>query len=330
MHSPPVVPTDAASVVWSSSVRDELDFFDLSDFGMILVDATGSLLRVNQAFGRLVGQSSADLVGMEFAVIMGLESDGSDEVAALAFDEHNPQSRVMRKRHLRPDGSVAWIELTMRPIVDDQGAVTSIFAQAIDVTSLKLAEDDVRRFAAAQQIAHLGSFEQDPHSGLLEATAELRRLVGIEANGPMTVDQLMHVVHPEDRDRLGAAIDACFREHAPVDLVHRLLLDDGTLRWVHALAEWTETSQVGRYSVLGTIIDITEREVAEQAVVAMLRELEEVQRVARARQFRTRCRDRAHQTVQRTPSPARDRGGRTDFDGPHHRGHPSRGPWASQ
>ncbi len=154
----------------------------------------------------------------------------------------------------------------MQSIVDARG-VANVLVQGLDVTAITLSENVVRRLETAQRVARLGSFEQDPDTGVLRATAELNRLLGIEIDGPLSVEHLMMVVHPDDRAELGAAIEACFVDHEPVDLVHRLVLSDGTMRWVHALAEWTEARDQERPTVMGTIIDITERKVAEDTLL---------------------------------------------------------------
>jgi diguanylate cyclase (GGDEF)-like protein/PAS domain S-box-containing protein len=264
----PIVPVENGCKDGAPSVPTEFDFFDIADTAMSVVDTTGHLRRVNQAFSRIVGRSCAELVGLTFSSLADPERfDAIEALMANSIAEKSGESRVISTRHRRPDGAIVWIDLAVRPMLDDQGAVTGIFAQAFDVTALKLAEDEVRRLGTAQRVAHLGSFEQDPESGMLEASTELRRLLGVEASGPMSVGRLMMVVHPDDRAKLGAAIEACFKDHTPVDLVHRLVMADGTIRWVHALAEWTETAEVGRHSVLGTIIDITGRKAAEDTLV---------------------------------------------------------------
>ena len=228
--------------------------------------------------------SPAELVGTALSC---LDPELGERLACVATVESTGDDARMPSswstRHA--DGSVLWLDVSIGAERDASGAVRGFLVQAVDATNRRMAEDDLRRLAAAQRIAHLGSFEQDPESGMLEPTEELTRLLGIESSGPISVAQLMDVVHPDDRERLGDAIGSCFAHHTPVDMVHRLSLADGTVRWVHALAEFSEDSRSGRPSVLGTIIDITDREVDEQAVATMLRELEDIQRLTRLGSF---------------------------------------------
>ena len=177
-------------------------------------------------------------------------------------------SKKVVEDQIHPSGRRhAWINLSRYGLVRRPRDRDGHLVQAHDVTAIVSAENEVRRLETAQRIAHLGSFEQDPESGVLEGTAELKRLLGIEAEGPIFGAQLMMVVHPDDREGLGEAIEACCKEHTPVDIVHRLVLADGTTRWVHALAEWSESGPSDRPCVFGTIIDVTDRKVAEDSLL---------------------------------------------------------------
>jgi diguanylate cyclase (GGDEF)-like protein/PAS domain S-box-containing protein len=263
MPSSLVVPVERSSVDRPLHAFADLDVFELADTGMCVVDASGHLLRVNQAFARLIGRSAAELVGVSLSTL----TDPQCREAVESGLARRVVSSVIRTSHTHTDGRIVSIDLAIQALSDEGGTVRGTFVQAFDVTLLKSAENEVRRLGTAQRVARLGSFEQDPESGELQATSELKRLLGIETSAPLSVERLMQVVHPDDRSALGHAIQACFKDHLPVDLVHRLVLADGTLRWVHALAEWTEATEVGKQSVLGTIIDITDLKVAEDSLL---------------------------------------------------------------
>ncbi len=248
-------------------LRVDADIFELAELAMCIVDTTGTIRRVNPAFCRTLGASAGALINEVLSSLTDPPYDALIE-GAVAQDAAKKVelSNVVRARSTRADGTNVYVDWTMRPVLDSLGAA-NVLVQGVDVTALVSSEQEVRRLEMAQRVARLGSFEQDPDTGVLRATAELNRLLGIESRGPLSVEQLMTVVHPDDRAVLGAAIQACVVDHEPVDLVHRLMLPDGTLRWVHALAEWTETPHSEKRTVLGTIMDITERKVAEDTLL---------------------------------------------------------------
>jgi hypothetical protein len=76
--------------------------------------------------------------------------------------------------------------------------------------------------------------------------------------------QLHFVVHPDDLQRVQAALAATFDHNAPYDIEFRIVRPDKTERTIHTQAESTldETGKVVR--ITGTTHDITERKTAER------------------------------------------------------------------
>jgi diguanylate cyclase (GGDEF)-like protein/PAS domain S-box-containing protein len=139
--------------------------------------------------------------------------------------------------------------------------------QAVDITDKKRAEEaaerDRWRLEEAQLIAGLGSFELDPATGAICASDELCRMLGLPALED--VASLMEVVHPDDRDTVGAAMGAWLEDRRPVDIINRLLRAEGTVCWVHVRADWA-VGKDGQGTVVGSVLDITERKQAENAL----------------------------------------------------------------
>ena len=248
-----------------------LDTFNLTETALVVVDVSGYVRRVNAAFGLLMGRVPEELLGDSVSWV-GLPEDIRrlrDLHQQVVENKHDgPVSSEMR--YARPDGSVAWVDLTILPIRDDHGVVTGYLDQVIDITTRKLAEEsEAREFDMLEQalrVAQVGSFEYDPRKNEFEASTELRRLLGFEENDQATIASLIEVIHPDDRARLGAAIEGNLKAHTPVNMEHRFLLADGTLRWVHARVEWVEAGPDGAGHVLGTVLDITDRKLAEDAL----------------------------------------------------------------
>lgn len=92
-------------------------------------------------------------------------------------------------------------------------------AELADATE-RLREEQVA-LAEAQRLAHLGSWQSDPDGGVLDTSDELRRMLGLEAQVPCTLDALIACVAESDRERLQRAIEtACARpERVALDCV---------------------------------------------------------------------------------------------------------------
>ena len=121
------------------------------------------------------------------------------------------------------------------------------------------------RLAAAQRIARLGNWEWDPRPGELQCSKEARRILGLAA--PATDDNLASLfeqVHPEDRERTAAALEAALARQEICELDHRILLPDGETRHLHSQAESVFDRTRGSRILAGTVQDITERKLVEE------------------------------------------------------------------
>lgn len=82
-------------------------------------------------------------------------------------------------------------------------------------------------------------------------------------------------LHPEDHDRVIMALDDHLKRHIPYDISYRLKTKDGSYRWYQARGEGLWDAQGRAYRMAGSLRDITERRLADEA----LRESEERYRV---------------------------------------------------
>ena len=138
--------------------------------------------------------------------------------------------------------------------------------------------------AAAQRIAHLGSWEKDLDAvedlaqGGLRWSDEVFRIWGHEPRSiEVTYDNFLAAVHPDDRGLIGEAVSAALRDSRPYDLTHRILRHDGTERIVRELAEFEFEEGTGRpLRMIGTVLDITEQHRAEASVRQLNAELEQL------------------------------------------------------
>jgi diguanylate cyclase (GGDEF)-like protein/PAS domain S-box-containing protein len=124
------------------------------------------------------------------------------------------------------------------------------------------------RLANAQRIARLGHWERDLKSGrLLHWSDEIYCLFGITPDTlDLTHEKFLPHVHPEDRDLVVRAQEAALRKERPYSIDFRIVLPDGTVRFVHDQAEvvFDETGAASRMA--GIIQDITARKQTEEQI----------------------------------------------------------------
>jgi PAS domain S-box-containing protein len=117
----------------------------------------------------------------------------------------------------------------------------------------------------AQALAHLGSFDYDVVAGKLEWSDELVRIFGRDpATFPPSYEAALECVHPDERDRVRAAIDLAIASLQPFMFEVRVVHPDGSIAVVMSQGR-TYTDDTGKLvRVAGYCQDLTEREQAEE------------------------------------------------------------------
>jgi PAS domain S-box-containing protein len=130
--------------------------FELSTMGVAEVDvATGRFVRANQRFSEISGRSVESLLGSHYTVVSHPDDLAATEAAVGPVMRGEAERWDLEKRYLRPDGSVAWVIVAGRLIVDDRGRPLRTIASVADVTARRQTEErlreSVRRFQVAQE-----------------------------------------------------------------------------------------------------------------------------------------------------------------------------------
>src|SRR5262249_53234283 len=134
----------------------------------------------------------------------------------------------------------------------------------------KRAEEALRvseaSLAEGQQISHTGSWRWHMRTGEVRGSAEHSRIFGFDpAAGPRSHLCYRERVHPDDRPALVHVLDTAIRNQRAFQHEYRIVLPDGVVKYVQ-LAGRPDTNASGDLELVGTIIDITERKLAEEAL----------------------------------------------------------------
>ena len=119
----------------------------------------------------------------------------------------------------------------------------------------------------AQRIAGIGSWDFDVATSATTWSRQLYRLLGFGLDQKPAIEAMIERVHPEDQETAGQAVRAALLEWTPFVIEHRLLLPDGTMRWVQASGRIESDSAGNAERVRGTAEDITEQKAAADALV---------------------------------------------------------------
>src|SRR5579862_1109560 len=178
-------------------------------------------------------------------------------------------------RLLMPDGRIKYLHVIGQPARDDAGTIEVIGA-VMDITARKVTEVELRRSKAqltdAQRLSHVGSVGMDAGTKQIFWSEESARIYGYPPGTEPTPALILQRVHPEDVGLVIDAIERAGQGGDDFDYEHRLLMPDGSIKHIYNLAHCYR-DQAGSAEVVGAIMDITDRKVAEAAIKAQEAEL---------------------------------------------------------
>ncbi len=117
----------------------------------------------------------------------------------------------------------------------------------------------------AQSISQIGHWRLNPISDQVEGSDELFRIFGLKRN-EASLENFLRVVHPEDREMDLYYIKKGMEKGEPWDIRHRLLLDDGSQKTVHAKGEVKKDKHGEVTLLIGTVQDITKKALLEEVL----------------------------------------------------------------
>ena len=229
-------------------------FWRLSNDLLAIFSSDGRFLQASAAWERTLGWTPEELIGrsaLEFVVDDDRAATQAGAGPALSGADTAPEvvSRVRAK-----DGTERWLLWSMH-----QGPDGSLYAVAKDITERHeqqaLTARREEQLNDAQRLARLGSWEVDFGSGRSTLSASLREMLALGAEGGV-----LDRVHPEDRER----VDAAIANTQPAEF--RVLLPNGEQLVCASLVRPVVDHTGTQTGLAGTIKDVTEQLRAETAL----------------------------------------------------------------
>ena len=226
-------------------------------------DRAGKYLLFNAAAGRLVGKPAGEVLGRDDTAVF----DPDSARLLMASDRQVMESGVAstEEEEVTVGGVPRTYLATKAPYRDEHGNVIGVVGISRDVTQRKQAEMASRRIEnllrRTEAMAHIASWTLTVEDGAVVTSDEGDRLFGW-APGPRRLEDLISIVHPDDRLRVHAALQAALAG-TPFETEHRIVVG-GQVKWVHRRVE-AETDPRGRVvRLVGVSQDITARRRLEE------------------------------------------------------------------
>jgi PAS domain S-box-containing protein len=228
---------------------------------------------------KALGKDPARLIGK-----VNWEEFPADPAVEEAFRRAMRDRVVITHEHYDPSLG-EWVENRLYP---SSGGGVAVFQRYI--TERKEIEEKLRRseayLAEAERLSHTASWAWNVSTGELFWSKEHSRIFGLDPETVKpTYEIFFQMVHPDDRSIVRLKFERAVSERADFDGEFRIVRPDGTVRQIHSISHPVfREGDLTEY--IGTIIDVTEQNRAEEERTQLLRRLigaqgEERQRISR-------------------------------------------------
>jgi PAS domain S-box-containing protein len=201
--------------------------------------------------------------------------------------------REIESRLRRSDGTYRWFLSRCCPLVDRSGHILGWYGSDTDIHDRKEAEEKLQQSEAhlqeAQTLGRIGSWVFNIAAGTVSGSPELFRILGRDpGEEQLTKEMLSDVrslpifrtsVHPEDLPFVEDFTNKARSEVKVGELEYRIVLPDGSVKYVHSVAHPVFDNSGNVVEYIGTIMDVTERKRAEEALRQTQADLARVSRV---------------------------------------------------
>ena len=193
--------------------------------------------------------------GIKSTLIIPLSAGGGPLIGALSFNDIKKEERL-------------WSEALVKRLQ----LVAQIFANAITrKRSDQVLHESEERLSLATAAAGLGVWMWDVSRNEVWATENWRRMFGFPPDATIRYETVIGRIHPQDRETVERAVRRAIEDQADYVAEYRVVLPDGTQRWIAARGRVRSGTGVAQARMLGVSVDITDRKRAEQALEERLR-----------------------------------------------------------
>lgn len=248
--------------------------FDAAPVGLCLLDLHFRYVTVNECFARMYGLTARQFSGRTVEevlpkpaaqILAHLERAlalGSVVECEIKVDAPNSGSEASEHEGL------VYLR-TAQPVRDASGRIAGFSVALVDITERKRAEADLRE----SEENYRYTVELNPHiPWAADATGELtymsprwHSLTGTKAER-LVLEGWARILHPEDKAMTVAAWSKAVRTAEPYDIDYRIRSADGSWRWMRARASARRGRQGEVIRWYGTIEDIHDRKMVEEAL----------------------------------------------------------------
>ena len=237
------------------------------------------MLYISSGYERIWGRSCESLYASPQSWLDSIHPEDRPRILEAATRKQVDGTYDEQYRIMRPDGTIRWISDRAFPIRDASGAVYRIVGFAEDITDHKRTQESLRASEERLEFVIQGSSDgfwdgrirpnepwNSPRTPVWWSPRVKAMLGYTDEEFPDVLESWKSRLHPEDVDRVFAALAAHIHRRVPYDVEYRLLTKAGEYEWFRARGQavWNETGRLVRLS--GSLQCVTDRRLAEETL----------------------------------------------------------------
>jgi PAS domain S-box-containing protein len=273
----------AAELALRKSEERYRQIVETTDEGVWLINHHGVTTYVNQRMADMLGYAVDEMMGR--SVFRFTDRERRDWALQRYKDYSDTEKHTYEFKYIRKDGSELWAQVTANPIIDENGRITGGLAMVTDITEKRAAEKAVQESEArfremAESVEEI--FFLRTRDKMLYISPSYEKIFGRTCKSHYEhPDSYLEAVHPDDREKVIAAIRAEREKGTSFKEEYRIIRPDGEVRWIKVRSYIVD--KFGQeHRTVGVVEDITDRVIREEELHRSREKLEEQARLLAA------------------------------------------------
>lgn len=266
-----------------SSQGTDFDLFRDFPEPVFVMSREGTILAFNRLFASRFSHPQSSILGRNAFELLA-ETNATPEIIVNRKRQTNEVLR--RGTHITFEDQIddSYWRTSIYPVFSSDRIISKLIVIVQDITCQRLAEIEHEDFRArmdyALESSHVSVWSYDIEKNILLRTLEHDRIFGYETLVPdWHLDRFFNHIYPDDLHKVKHLYDNFLENHSDFNEEFRIRRIDGVIRWVNLVGTFRFSRPGTSRSIVGIILDITEKKVAALELEQLQAQLQQSQKM---------------------------------------------------